>query len=248
MKTNGKDPSGSCRFQRCAFALLEVSTLPSQTAQGRGGCLQVPSHGHAERKGGGLVVKGRFLLMVDDHVPFNYCYYCQLLSIIVIIITIIVIIITSINYKIRRRRQRLLLLLLLLLFDVIIIILILLFDGHVAVYRIVPVSVGLTSGMRISKVNALEERAQKVIMKSKRRAPCSSIQLHHGYHIQLERPQFGDTRTGELDSNWTSLRSLSVLQTVVFASALPQSREGAFDASGCSPLKMRSRLAFRTCI
>ena len=172
--------------------------------------------------------------------------YCQLLSIIVIIITIIVIIITSINYKIRRRRRQRVLLLLL--FDVIIIILILLFDGHVAVYRIVPVSVGLTSGMRISKVNALEERAQKVIMKSKRRAPCSSIQLHHGYHIQLERPKFGDTRTGELDSNWTSLRSLSVLQTVVFASALPQSREGAFDASGCSPLKMRSRLAFRTCI
>ena len=169
--------------------------------------------------------------------------YCQLLSIIVIIITIIVIIITSINYKIRRQR-----LLLLLLFNVIIIILILLFDGHVAVYRIGPVSVGLTSGKRISKVNALEERAQKVIMKSKRRAPCSSIQLHHGYHIQLERPQFGDTRTGELDCNWTSLRSLSVLQTVVFASALPQSREGAFDASGCSPLKMRSRLAFRTCI
>ena len=173
--------------------------------------------------------------------------YCQLLSIIVLIITIIVIIITSINYKIRRRRRQRVLLLLLL-FDVIIIILILLFDGHVAVYRIVPVSVGLTSGMRISKVNALEERAQKVIMKSKRRAPCSSIQLHHGYHIQLERPKFGDTRTGELDSNWTSLRSLSVLQTVVFASALPQSREGAFDASGCSPLKMRSRLAFRTCI
>ena len=86
MKTNGKDPSGSCRFQRCAFALLEVSTLPSQTAQGRGGCLQVPSHGHAERKGGGLVVKGRFLLMVMIMFPliiaiivnycYNYYYYC----------------------------------------------------------------------------------------------------------------------------------------------------------------------------